>query len=242
MPILSFCDLDGTFVQTSRHVEGQASSVVYTSDTGRDIVITDKQLQLYTELLRSGLVIPVTARSLESMNRMLSTLTFPSHKVCDHGVFIYDENDQLVREYSDYLIKVVYPHQNNLKIALDKLGRLSIGNSVFEDTQFRPIHHGTYLMLIEGKASSEFYANAIARYLNKLDGIVVSTNGAAFSVTCDVSSYKQLACQYLINTYPQYQDCVSLGFGDSLTDLPFMQSCDFSVVPNNERTQIKLGE
>ena len=97
-------------------------------------------------------------------------------------------------------------------------------------------------MLIEGKASSEFYANAIARYLNKLDGIVVSTNGSAFSVTCGVSSYKQLACQYLINNYPQYQDCVTLGFGDSLTDLPFMQSCDFSVVPNNERTQIKLGE
>lgn len=242
MPILSFCDLDGTFVQTSRHVEGQVSSVVYTSDTGRDIVITEKQLQLYTELLRSGLVIPVTARSLESMNRLLSTLTFLCHKVCDHGVFIYDEADNLVKDYSDSLIKVVYPHQNNLKIALDKLGRLSVRNSVFEDTQFKPVYHGTYLMLIEGKASSPFYADAIARYLNKLDGIIVSTNGSAFSVTCGVSSYKQLACQYLINNYPQYQDCVTLGFGDSLTDLPFMQSCDFSVVPNNERTQIKLGD
>lgn len=242
MPILSFCDLDGTFVQTARHVEGEETEVVYTSESGKDIVITDKQMQLYTELLRSGLVIPVTARSLESMNRMLSTLTFHAHKICDHGVFIYDEGDNLIKDYSDSLIKLVYPHQNNLKIALDKLSRLAIRNSVFEETQFKPIYHGTYLMIIEGKAYSDFHSNIIKQYISKLDGLVVSTNGRSFSITCEVPSYKQKACQYLIDNYPQYQDCVTLGFGDSISDLPFLQSCDFSVVPNNERTQIKLGD
>lgn len=242
MPILSFCDLDGTFIQTARHVKDQESDVVYTSDSGKDIVITKKQSQLYAELLRSGLVVPVTARSLESMNRALTTLTFPAHKICNHGVLIYDEADQVVKAYSDSLIAVVYRHQNNFKIALDKLSRLAIRNSVFEDTRFKPIYHSTHLMLIDGKAESDFHAKCIANYLNKLEGIIVSVNGSAFSITCEVPSYKQLACKYLVENFPQYQDCVTLGFGDSLSDLPFMQYCDFSVVPNTTRTQIKLGD
>ena len=242
MPILSFCDLDGTFVQTARHIQDEDVAIVYTSEQGKDIVITNKQLQLYQALLDSGTVIPVTARSLLSMNRMKPVLTFPAHKICEHGVFIYDENDDLIKEYSDSLIKYVYSHQNNLKIALDKLGRMSIHNNSFDGIQFKPIYHGTYLMSIEGKSSSDLHSRVIAQYVGNLDGLIVSTNGRSFSITCAVPSYKQVACQYLMDHYTQYQNCVTLGFGDSISDIPFLRTCDFSVVPNMGSTQIKLGD
>lgn len=241
MHILNFCDLDGVFVQTARHVVGQPTTVAYTSPKGKDIVLTDKQLLLHNKLNEIGYVVPVTARSLESMNRLKSVMNFNHHKICDHGAFLYDENDELVKDYSDSLIKVVYEHQNNLKIALDKLSRLSLQNSIFDNTLFKPIYHGTYLLHIEGKAHSDFHAKTISKYLSKLSGLVVSTNGPSFSVTCGVPSYKQLACDYLLNNVEKYKGCLTLGFGDSVSDLPFITECDYSVIPNKTSTQIQIG-
>ena len=242
--LISFCDLDGTFIQTVRHIaEGVPRQTVYISDTNKEIVITDKQLNLYNTLLVAGYVIPVTARSLESTNRLLSHLRYPTHKICNHGVYIYDQEDQLITKYTDGLIGLVSNKQHSLRKILDQLGRICNGSSIFEDLRFKPTMHHHYILCIEVSTLTEFHAKMIEKAikLHRHDGIVVSRNGKGISVTCSVQSYKQLACNYLLENCVEYQGLPTLGFGDSLSDLPFMKGCDYSVIPNNESTQIQIG-
>ena len=242
--LVAFCDLDGTFVQTARHVaEGVSTQLVYTSETNKSIVITDKQLKLYEALLQIGHVIPVTARSLESVGRLLSTLTYPTHKICNHGVYIYDEENRLIPRYTTSLIGLASDKQYSMRQILDQLGRICNGNSVFEDLRFKPMMYQQYILCIEISALTDFHARMIEKAikLRKHSGIIVSRNGKGISVTCEVESYKQIACQYLLENYPEYQGLPTLGFGDSISDLPFMQGCDFSVIPNNTGTQIQVG-
>ena len=79
--MLSFCDLDGTFVQTSRHIpEGVPTHLVYHSATNKKLVMTDRQLALFNFLNASTVVIPVTARSLESLQRLKSHMPFQHYK------------------------------------------------------------------------------------------------------------------------------------------------------------------
>ena len=240
--LLALCDLDGTFIQTSRHIaESVPTNLVYTSSTNKKLVMTNKQLNLFNFLNSNGIVIPVTARSLDSLQRLSSHMSFNHFKICDHGALIYDKDNKLVEDYADYMTELLTPIQDSM-YAVSNCLNLFHNNRIFAKLKTRSVALIETVVLIEGTAETEAHANIIVSNLEKLNlqDIYISRNGKSFSVTAFSNSYKQLACQYLIENVPEYQDLPTLGFGDSISDLSFMFGCDFSVVPNTDSTQISI--
>ena len=240
--LLALCDLDGTFVQTSRHIaESVPTHLVYTSETGKKLVMTNKQLNLFNFLNNNGIVIPVTARSLESLQRLNSHMPFSHFKICDHGALIYDKDNKLVEDYADYMTELLNPLQDSM-YAVSNCLNLFHKNRIFAKLKTRNVALIETVVLIEGTAETEAHARIIVSNLEKLElpHIFISCNGKSFSVTAFSNSYKQLACQFLIANTPEYQDLPTIGFGDSISDLSFMSGCDFSAVPNTASTQISV--
>lgn len=240
--MLSFCDLDGTFVQTSRHIpEGVPTHLVYHSATNKKLVMTDRQLALFNFLNASTVVIPVTARSLESLQRLKSHMPFQHYKVCEHGAYIYDKDDKLVDGYADYMTELLTPVQDQMYQAINCVD-LFLRNSIFTGLRTRTVCLVDTVLIAEGSAVTEEHAKIIVSNVKNLNlpDIHVARNGKGFSITAFSDSYKQLACQYLVDNVPEYKQLPSMGFGDSISDLSFMTGCDFAVVPTQKSTQIRL--
>ena len=240
--MLSFCDLDGTFVQTSRHIsEGTTTHLVYHSATNKKLVMTDRQLTLFNFLNEKTIVIPVTARSLESLQRLKSHMPFHHYKVCEHGAYIYDKDNKLVDGYSDYMTDLLAPVQDQM-IKASNCVDLFLRNSIFNGLRTRAVALIDTVLIVEGSAATEEHAKIIVSNVENLNlpDLHVARNGKGFSITAFSDSYKQLACQYLVENVAEYKDLPSMGFGDSISDLSFMGGCDFAVVPTQKSTQIKL--
>lgn len=240
--LLALCDLDGTFVQTSRHIpESIPTHLVYTSKTDKKLVMTNKQLSLFNFLNSQGIVIPVTARSLDSLLRLQSHMPFKHEKICCHGARIYDKDNLLIKEYDNHLSTMLENVQDQFAEVMGVLTCFS-NNTIFSNLKYAAIQNDNVILNIEGQAETENQCSIIVENIRRhnLLNMIVSKNGKSFSITAFTDSYKQLACKYLIETNPEYQNLPTLGFGDSISDLSFMVGCDFAVVPNLASTQISL--
>lgn len=244
--LLTFTDIDHVFIQTSRHIPHTISShLVYTSESNKDLVITDTQLNMFKSLSSISSMIPVTARSLEQLQRLSNYLPFHLHKICSHGSVIYDEDDNVVQGYLTYLKDLVKGSQEALREVVLLLLEYELAN--VEGFKFNSVGVGDTLLLVEGSTSSSAKTLEILEEIKetvkkfKLCNLVMSYNDTCFSITVKYESYKQLACKYLVDNYKQYQGLPILGLGDSKTDLPFLNFCDFAAVPQSKTTQIKLS-
>lgn len=231
---LSFCDLDLTLIQTERHLNSdEPRSVVYTSDSDRQICITPKQQSLF-KLFNTdpSWVIPVTARSLESLKRVQTTLPFNSFKICNYGVFIYDYKDELLTEFTNSLIGKVSKVQSQLKDIIKYFHTHNI--------QAKLISHKTYGFYIEGnlvnKTSDLLKLNSIVQQYKEFDLYI---NGTGFALFPKTLKPKIDAVRFIKKeTKLRYPNLTTVGVGDSKSDLFFMLECDFLMTPTRDNVQI----
>lgn len=232
---LSFCDLDLTLIQTERHLDSdELRDVVYTSPSGRNICVTPKQKALYTLLnSQEHYVIPVTARSLESLKRTEPTFEYHSFKVCNHGIFIYDHMDKLIPEFTESLISKVSRAQNTLKETIKYLHKHNVNSKL--------ISFKTYAYYIEGtfntaNTSERLLLNAIVK---RHRDMTIYVNGSSFALFPNALKPKSDAVRYLKKrSLQQRPDLVTIGIGDSTSDLFFMQECDYLMIPVKDNVQI----
>ncbi|AND75448.1 haloacid dehalogenase [Acinetobacter phage vB_AbaM_ME3] len=231
---LSFCDLDLTFIQTERHLESdEPRHVVYTSDSGSNICTTPKQISLFNEFNSgSSGVIPVTARSIESLKRVESTFNFNSFKVCNYGVFIYTYDNKLIPEFTDTLIGKVSSSQNELRESIKYLHLYNVHSKL--------ITHKTYGFYIEGninnKSTDLLKLNSI---LKQHKGLELYINGTGFSIFPKTLKPKTDAVRFIKKKMLElHPGVVTIGIGDSKSDLFFMLECDFLMTPTKDNVQI----
>ena len=230
--ILFFSDIDGCLLQTKRHVPDVDTVLCYTSGSDKDLVATNPQLSLFELFKHNSIVIPVTARPLERVLMLNRLYTFDSYKICDSGITIYDKDNNLIEDYSNSLIGLVSTYQSSLK---DIIQLLSVSKLI---SSFKQIVYKQYIVGIEGTGDDEASTKYALAYLSsKFSWISFNVNGSSFFISV-VPSFKDLACKYVLQNIDHYD--LSIGFGDSSSDLPFMNLMDYSLVPNSNITQINM--
>lgn len=237
LPTFAFVDLDDTLFQTlgkcsqKDHLE----PVGYLRN-GDPLSFSNERQRAFLEAMRSiGTVIPTTARDLDALGRV--KLEFTHAKIAAHGAVVIAPDGALDARWAAKVQAWSEGTRRMLEALLDHSAREVEANGL--DLRVRLVgEHGQVHYFLAKSATGDL------SHLDDLErrflaspwdpGLRVHRNGNNLALLPSWLG-KEFAVEWVkANHLPA--NALLLGVGDSLTDLPYMRSCDFLVVP--ARSQI----
>ena len=233
---LIFVDLDDTLFQTHRRIQPDASFRVATLDvSGQPLsFMKPKQQQLVDWMFHCADVVPVTARSVKSLQRV--QLDFKHGAVCTHGGVVLTPSQQIDEEW-----------QAQQKVHLDQLDDLM--QQLPNLLQHCAHDFGEIRTWYETQDQLNIYAVAkqknleVPLFLKDLVDLLptsvteqfyIHTNGNNLAIIPHAISKKN-AVEYYLKKYDPEQQRVILAFGDSRSDFGFLSSCDWFGMPKSSQ-------
>jgi hydroxymethylpyrimidine pyrophosphatase-like HAD family hydrolase len=244
MDIFAFVDLDDTLFQTIRKCSpGRQITPMGFHKSGEALSFaTDKQLELFTSLRRIATIIPTTARDLQSLRRV--RLPFHHAVIAAHGGVILDPLGKLDSEWGHR----VELSSRDSRGVLDKalVTCLAYVEEYCLDIRVRLVGDlGQPFYLVAKSPSHNLHD------LNQLEmSVLACYSGQGFYLHKNDNNLallpewlnKSRAVEWVKERYLP-PDALFIGIGDSVTDLPFMRTCDFMLVPiNSQIDRIRLND
>jgi hypothetical protein len=234
---IALVDLDDTLFQTlgkcPPDVPAEALAPLgYDRDGAPLSYATPRQLSFLSWLSDSTLLVPVTARSRDALDRVRIAWT---KAICAHGGLILDGHGGADPRWHARMAAEAGAHAGSLSALsqriLDEAGGAKLRVRVLEEEGL-PL----YVLAKHPDGDSDALAAAIDKVVPEVPaGWTVHRNGnnAAF-----LPPYlgKQHAVAFLLpELRGRYPDAPVIGIGDSLTDAPFMALCDFAMMPTGSQ-------
>ena len=235
-----FCDLDDTLLQTEAKCGngGPLREAAYDRNGQALSYHTPQQWQLL-QLLAPSRLIPVTGRTSEALNRVRSPV-FSDWRITSHGAVLCDAQGQVSSEWLAHIAEERLQWegflQRTLQRALSYIAdhHLIIRGRILEDGGL-PV----YLSFKGQESDLAHLAQQLSADWQALGG-TVHRNGHNMALLPPYAT-KSRAVQFLLQLLSRDQTPpLVLGLGDSISDLPFMQLCDFAVIPRHSQIQREL--
>jgi hypothetical protein len=203
---------------------------------GSHSYLSPSQAAMMDWLFATTRFIPVTARSTEALGRC--RLPFADHRICTNGAVILGPDGNPDPEWCMRMTQQAIAAGPVLQALL-----------AFVVDQTGP---GQYRAWIVEEFGTGFYfcvkSNSDAAALDAIDGRLRAIAGPAFTRHRNDNNLsftphgisKQQAVAYLLPKLTGDTAVPVFGMGDSLTDLPFMASCDLMVVPRGSQIDRNL--
>ena len=241
IPIVAFTDLDDTlFSSLHKHVENENSllPVAYLKN-GSPISYTDARQRALLRLIEGcSYIVPVTARSLSAFRRV--GLSFSSYAVVSHGATIHTPDGCVEARWTEMVSTQLVQARPLMLSILDLLSSSAIN---FD----RQLH--TQLVVDEGR---EVYvvAKHMGRNVSVIDRLAdevarpwiqvhsdfqLHTNGNNLAILPPGIGKKHAAEYVKQRLYEELGEYMSIGIGDSVTDMHFMLDCDFALMPTKSQ-------
>jgi len=239
-------DLDDTVFTTMKNYAGFDPAdlrQVTTAKNGNHSYLCSSRQAVLDFLMGGADLLPVTARSLDAFRRV--SIDFGGHgAVLANGAMILNPDgteDRIWRDLVETLCSIAHSDLQAVKHVI-KLTAAPV--------RIHPHMNGRTLLGMTVKSNVET-DEGVATYLSEVEGIVErlgetrslnfvthrNGNNLAF-VPNGVS--KREAVEYLLATRSDLQNRPTIGAGDSLSDLPFMQLCDMMILPRDTQASAKL--
>jgi len=231
--ILLFIDLDDTLFQTKRKNPHGIIPVSHNAKTGRSSYMTRAQ-ELFFELFSNEekvKIIPTTARDLQQYNncflsrspRIDTAILYFSGIILEKGVEEKQWQQHIQAAYSQLDMPI-----SQLFTQAEKI--------VDNNPQFTVDNVDDYYLIV--RAQIDCPKNTKENLFSQLNVLktpdyFIHQNNRLFLFAPNFLD-KRYAVQYLIE---KHQPELTLGVGDSMTDLPFMQQCDFRIFPKNAQIE-----
>jgi hypothetical protein len=237
---LALVDLDDTLFQTLRKCPPDVPAerllpIGFDRDGAALSYATPRQASFLAWLSETALLIPVTARSRDALERV----RIPWERaICAHGGVILNDRNSPDAAWRSY----VEGEARACTASLEALEARVLEEGAGQQVAARILREeGTplYLLVKHKDGDAAILAETIGRVSREVPpGWTVHSNGnnAAF-----LPPYlgKHRAVEWLLpELRRRYPDSPILGIGDSLTDAPYMRLCDFAVIP----ARSQLGE
>ena len=234
--IVIFLDLDDTLLQTAPKCPvGVPLTPVAFNRAGEALsFMTPAQRHLLDSWLEQGTVIPVTGRTDDALARV--AIDFSSWRITHHGAVIRRGDGSLPPWWYTKVRPVLVAAQ---PLLWGLAARLSAGAS---KGRYRVSNHSVdeWLTYISVKADDDDLALPRVRTFLERTGLppqlALHCNGNNLALTVR-GAQKHDAVQRVIADLEQDGPLLTIGAGDRLTDLPFMQRCDFALVPKGSQIQ-----
>jgi len=231
--IFMFSDIDDTLIQTGRKTDFEKKTVVggYTKEGKENSFFYEGTKVLIDTLIDSNITfVPTTARDIASYNRTI----FPQkekikYAILNFGGTILIDNkidplwkEKMDREYSQIesidtlLTALVYEFQSaGLHLVIKTIADFYI--SVYNKYS------------IDDKGILEEVRDILTDFIEKNSDFYLYENDNSFGILPNFLN-KKFAVEYLIE---REKPILTIGAGDNLSDLDFMNLTSFQLVPNN---------
>lgn len=234
--IVIFLDLDDTILQTApKCPPGEPLIPVAVDRSGRALsFMTRVQKQLLEFWLEQGTVIPVTGRTDEALARV--AIEFGSWRITHHGAVVRQPDGSLPAWWHVETLPLLRAAQPVLS---DFAARLSEGAAV---GGYRVTSHSVaeWLTYVSIKANAD--DKVLSRLRARLEAtglppeLTLHHNGNNLALIV-LGAQKHDAVRRVVAELERDGPLVTLGAGDSLTDIPFLRACDFALVPKGSQIQ-----
>lgn len=225
--LLAFSDLDDTLFQTQgKCPDGAALELAAHHDTPARRSYTTRPQRDLLALVEGagGVVIPVTGRTPQALGRVQRR--FPAEAICDHGATILNPGGT---------VDPVWAAQIQAELAdgaVDQVTALVARIAEAHGCTLTTHHVGDapYMHVLKQPQRGDLqpaYATLRGK-VEILPGLTLIANPSHISLL-HAGVSKAAAVEYVRARYPD--DVLTLGLGDSLSDLPFMRRCDFWLAP-----------
>lgn len=242
MELFVFLDLDDTLFQTQRKCPPNAviTPAAFLKEGSAHSFFTEKQHHLFNLLNAHTRLIPTTGRNHASFLLAESIKTF-DYAIINYGGIILKADGSVDQYWANLIASKINP-------LLSVLQAITKHAETAAKTQSIPLKIRLiadfgltfYLSIKHQNRDCEvlyYVANQIIKpYLNtqQLDFYchLNDNNLAVFPQFLNKAS----AVNYLLQQFNQdYSNYLSFGIGDSLTDMPYMQLCDYFITPANSQ-------
>ncbi|PWQ98564.1 hypothetical protein [Leucothrix arctica] len=232
MKVVVFSDIDDTLIAAKSACPNDA---VLQPAGERSSSYTTQHQRSLIELFSAHELIPVTGRNKAGLDRI--NIPFKSFKVVSHGAVVLDANDELLPDWVKYIqelsqlwLPILNQYNADINAFIDQ-ERLSVRCRVISDFGFP-----CYLSIKGEVGDLSRLDNFSSSFCALGDNARVHLNGGNMALLPPYAC-KKLAVEFLQKQYLAAEEGVLfLAAGDSCSDLPYMNSCDFSLIP--QRSQI----
>jgi hypothetical protein len=235
MRAITLVDLDDTLFQTLRKCPpdvpfDKLTPIGFTADGTPISYATPQQLSFIRLLNETTYFVPVTARSLDALRRV--RLDF-GQAICAHGGMILDTSGALDVTWDTKIRAQAIQHAATTE-------RLTKALILAADNAGLPVHARIQM---EGdiklyplarhedadEAALNCVADAVAGTLPA--GWTDHRNSNAVAFLPPFLAKQHAVAHILPGLRTQFPNAVVIGIGDSITDAPFMDMCDFAMTP-----------
>lgn len=234
--LVIFLDLDDTLLQTAAKCPpGEEVEPVAVDRAGQALSFMTRAQRRLLEFWRAtGTVIPVTGRTDDALARV--AIAFNSWRITHHGAVIRQPDGRLPGWWSARIQPLLAAAQPSLQ---DCAARLEAGAAT---GGYRVSRHSVaeWLSYVSVKADDDGVALSRVRAQLQEAGLppelTLHYNGNNLALTV-IGAQKHDAVRGVAAELERDGPIVTLGAGDSLTDLPFLRACDFALVPKGSQIQ-----
>ncbi|HYG48957.1 MAG TPA: hypothetical protein VD846_13575 [Allosphingosinicella sp.] len=237
MRAIALVDLDDTLFQTLGKcppdvaVEALAP-IGYAADGSPLSYATPRQLSFLAWISESALLVPVTARSRDALERVRISW---SSAICAHGGMILDGGGVADQRWRARMAAEAGAHAESLAALSERVaaeaGDAPIRVRVLEEEQV-PL----YVLAKHGSGDAEALAAVVDRVVPEVPaGWTVHRNGNNAAFLPPFLGKEHAVAWLLPELRRRHPDAPVIGIGDSLTDAPFMRLCDFAMMPTGSQ-------
>ncbi|WP_109511419.1 trehalose phosphatase [Pseudomonas ovata] len=231
---LILVDLDDTLFQTARKTAPDIEKHVATVDiTGNaNGYMTNVQRSFVNWMLANADVVPVTARSVEAFSRV--RLPFTAGAVCSHGGVMLDAAGKLDQDWHAQMQDTLAPYQARLHelsaatLAIGQEMGISLRGWVVEEAR---LFH--YVVTKHNESDDSVLDRVLAEVQARglLEGLHIHGNGNNLAFLPEGLAKRHAVQEWLRRDRAVNGERPVLGFGDSITDLGFMNDCHWWATP-----------
>jgi len=245
--LIAFVDLDDTLFSTRRkhpaHLVDADLTVGTVNARGEPHGFqTARQAAMFEHLRRHGTVVPVTGRSAEAYARV--RLPFTSFRVLDHGATIITPDGTPDAVYTERLKGDLAPHGADFERLTHEVAALARDTDPELRARVHDVHGLPIYVVVKHPDRRAGALRALAALLHarlaQNPRWHVFSNDSTLTVMQAAVS-KRRAVTHLRAALDPDGEALTVGVGDTLSDVPFMSVCDVVMTPANSQIVRVLG-
>jgi len=233
-----FLDLDNTLFQTKRRNENGITNATKAINPENISYMTKAQesfLNLFLES-KNAIVIPTTARDLRQYRNTLISQNEKINTAILYFSAVILENNEIDKIWQEK----IQEQYSNLKISVEKV--FEYVESIADKEIFKLYNVDSYYVALKNrnknnpkcKEQNENLLKKLEKFINEQYYIAYEDNNISIVPTF---LDKKFAVEYLIE---KYKPALTIGAGDSISDISFLQSCNFMLIPQKSQINNKL--